>query len=337
MSSILVYGAYGHTGRFVVEEIVRRKLRPILAGRNRRRLEELEARYRGTEVAVAAVDEADALLGAVERAAVVINCAGPFLDTGVTLSAAALNGGAHYLDISAEQAAVQQVYATNIDALPPDASLAVIPAMAFYGGLPDLMATAAVADLGAVDAIDVYIGLDRWWPTAGTRRTGERNTVTRLVVQGGSLVPVPETLEERDWTFSSPLGRQRVVGVPFSETVTIAQHLPAASVRTYLTRSAFDDVRDPVTPEPEATDASGRSSQRFVVEVVATTGSFARRITVAGRDIYAVTAPLVVEAAERLLDGRTDIRGVAAPGEVFDARDFLTSIGPDRLSITFAS
>ena len=45
-----------------------------------------------------------------------------------------------------------------------------------------------------------------------------------------------------------------------------------------------------------------------------------------GRDIYAVTAPLVVEATARLLDGRARVQGAAAPGEAFDALDFLESL-----------
>ncbi|WP_293696363.1 saccharopine dehydrogenase NADP-binding domain-containing protein [uncultured Agrococcus sp.] len=329
---ILVFGAYGHTGRFVVDEVFRRGLQPILAGRDLGRLEELKERYPAARIAVAGVDDEAALLSAAERASVVINCAGPFLDTGVPLSSAALASGAHYLDVSAEQAAVQQIYAAHEGA----AATAIIPAMAFYGGLSDLMATVAVEGFESADTVQIFIGIDRWWPTEGTRRTGQRNTATRTIVEDGSLSPVPEVAQERSWRFPSPLGRQRVIGVPFSEIITIARHLPAASVRTYLARSALDDVRDPRTPEPEAVDALGRSSQRFVVDVVATSGSSARRITATGQDIYAVTAPLAVEAAERLLDGRANIRGVAAPGEAFDARDFLAAIGQDRLSITFS-
>jgi hypothetical protein len=82
-----------------------------------------------------------------------------------------------------------------------------------------------------------------------------------------------------------------------------------------------------------AADESGRSSQIFLVEVVARNGSEERRAIARGRDIYAITAPIVVEAAERVLDGRFKASGVAAAGEVFDARDFLRSLRPAHLSI----
>jgi hypothetical protein len=48
---------------------------------------------------------------------------------------------------------------------------------------------------------------------------------------------------------------------------------------------------------------------------------------------YAITSPIVVEAAERVLDGRFKASGVAAGGEVFDAPDFLRSLCPAHLSI----
>jgi len=41
------------------------------------------------------------------------------------------------------------------------------------------------------------------------------------------------------------------------------------------------------------------------------------------------TAPIVVEAAERILGGRFKPAGVVAAGEPFDAQDFLRSLRPD--------
>ena len=51
-----------------------------------------------------------------------------------------------------------------------------------------------------------------------------------------------------------------------------------------------------------------------------------------GRDIYAVTAPLVCEAVERLLDGGIRRTGAAAPGELFDAASLLQALAPEHLT-----
>ncbi|MEJ7633775.1 hypothetical protein [Aeromicrobium sp.] len=47
-----------------------------------------------------------------------------------------------------------------------------------------------------------------------------------------------------------------------------------------------------------------------------------------------MTAPLVVEAMERAIDGVGKV-GVLTAGEAFDARDFLESLSPEHLSISF--
>lgn len=46
-----------------------------------------------------------------------------------------------------------------------------------------------------------------------------------------------------------------------------------------------------------------------------------------------MTAPLLVEAMERVLDGRCRGVGVRAAGDVFDAADFLAALAPDPLRL----
>jgi hypothetical protein len=329
---VLVYGAYGHTGRFVVAELLRRGLTPVLSGRNPVRLATVAGQFPRLEVRPATVDNGRSLEDAVRGAGLVVNCAGPFLDTAVPVAAAAVRAGAHYLDITAEQAAVQEVYRAHQE-LGWRTDVAVIPAMAFYGGLADLLATAAAAGWETIDEITVALGLDRWWPTEGTRNTGRRNTATRLVVDGGRLVPAPSPAPLRDWEFPGPLKRQTVAGTPFTEIITMAHHLAASRIGTYLTTVALQDIRNPATPAPQAVDEAGRSAQQFVADVVVRRGEEERRISAAGRDIYAVTAPLVAEAARRLIDGRAKVQGAAAPGEAFDAADFLDALSPHHLTI----
>lgn len=331
-ADVLVYGAYGHTGRFVVAELLQRGLIPVLSGRNAAALEELRRQYPDLGVRPAAVDDRPSLDAAAHGVSAVLNCAGPFLETALPVAAAAVRAGAHYLDVAAEQAAVQQVYRAYEELQWPT-DVVVLPAMAFYGGLADLLATAAAADWRAVDSMTIAIGLDRWWPTEGTRITGRRNTATRLVVEGGELVPVTGEAPVREWNFPGPLGRQTVVRAPFTEVITLARHLNASSIQTYLATAAVDDIRDPTTPAPQAADETGRSSQQFTVDVVARRGEEERRVSASGRDIYAVTAPLLVEAVQRLLDGRVRIQGAAAPGETFDAISFLTALSPSHLTL----
>lgn len=112
------------------------------------------------------------------------------------------------------------------------------------------------------------------------------------------------------------------------DVVTVASHLAVPEVRTHMTLQAAQDVAAPQTPAPTAVDERGRSAQTFVVDVVVRSGGAERRAVTRGQDIYAITAPLVVEAVDRVLSGRTHAVGVASAGKVFDARDFLRALSP---------
>ena len=322
---VLVYGAAGHTGRFVVDEVLRRGLTPVLSGRRADRLAAVSAEHPALDHRVVGLDDPDLLRRALAGVGVVVNCAGPFLDTALPLARAAVEAGAHYLDVTAEQPAVQEVY-RELDTAARDAGVAVVPAMAFYGGLADLLVTDALDGDARADEVDVAIGLDRWWPTAGTRATGARNTAPRLVIRDGALTPLASPAPTGTWSYPAPLGTQPVVQLPFSEVITIDRHLDVGELRSHLNTAPLDDLHDSATPPPSAVDERGRSAQLFVVDVVVRRGSDTRRISAAGRDIYAVTAPIVVEGAVRLLDGRHRGPGAAAPGEAFDAGAVLAAV-----------
>jgi hypothetical protein len=123
-----------------------------------------------------------------------------------------------------------------------------------------------------------------------------------------------------------------MVEVPLSEIILIARHVKTAELHTYLSSIALSDIRDPATPAPQAADATGRSPQRFVVEVLVRRGEESRRIIARGRDIYAFSAPLVCEVTERLLAGKFSDAGAHVPGAILDAKDVLAALTPDHLT-----
>jgi short subunit dehydrogenase-like uncharacterized protein len=314
---VVVYGASGHTGSFVVDELLRRGIVPIASGRDVGRLDGPSLRRRGVVTVQASTEDAESMERAFAGAAVVVNCAGPFLDTAQAVIESAIEVGAHYVDVTAEQASVQATFAGYEDSA-RQAGVTVVPAMGFFGGLTDLLATAASEDWVAIDRIDTGIFLDSWHPTTGTRRTGERNTVPRVVIEDGELVPLPDPPPRRKWSFPPPVGDAMVTAVPLSEVPILDRHLPVSNVMTYLNDDPLTDLADPETPPPLAVDGRGRSAQRFVVDVHVTAGSLERRAIARGRDIYAITAPLVAEATQQLLSGK-NAAGVLTPGELLPA------------------
>ncbi|MEW1691559.1 saccharopine dehydrogenase NADP-binding domain-containing protein [Streptomyces sp. NPDC091265] len=331
-AAVVVYGATGHTGRFIVAELRRRGFTPVLSGRDAARLDVLAAEWGDVAVRAAAVDDASALDRALAGAAAVINCAGPFAVTGGPVVEAALRAGIPYVDVAAEIEANVAMFADHTQAA-RSSGTPVVPAMAFYGGLGDLLVTAAMGEWTAADAVDVAYGLSSWRPTAGTLAAGrvshERRAGRRVRFADGALRYHDDKVTERDWLFPDPLGRRAMISeFTMADVVTVPSHLDVPEVRTHMTVEAAGDLAGADTPAPEAVDATGRSDQTFVVDVLVRAGSVERRATARGQDIYAVTAPLAVEAVERILDGRTRTTGVASAGAMFDAADFLRALAP---------
>ncbi|MEV6816890.1 hypothetical protein [Micromonospora sp. NPDC051296] len=68
------------------------------------------------------------------------------------------------------------------------------------------------------------------------------------------------------------------------------------------------------------------ASRLFTVDVIVRSGDTQRRVAASGQDIYAISAPLAVEAVHRLFGSQTGTSGVASAGKIFDAPDFLRTL-----------
>ncbi|MEU5876742.1 saccharopine dehydrogenase NADP-binding domain-containing protein [Spirillospora sp. NPDC047279] len=330
METVAVFGAYGHTGRFVVAELIERGHVPLLVGRDPDKLQAV-ARP-GLETRQASADDPASLDRALKGAAAVINTAGPFATTGAPLIEAALRAGIPYVDVAAEIEANVDTFA-HFTERAQAAGAVIVPAMAFYGGLGDLLVTAAMGDWTSADEVHVAYGLSSWHPTAGTLAagavSGRRRGGRRVRFTGGRLDYHDDALPTLEWTFPAPLGPQKVIGeFTMADVVTVPSHLAVPEVRTYMAAQAAADLSAPGAQAPAATDERGRSAQTFVVDVLVRSGGEERRIAASGQDIYAISAPLSVEAVERVLTGRTRTTGVASAGAIFDAPDFLRALSP---------
>jgi saccharopine dehydrogenase-like NADP-dependent oxidoreductase len=321
MNAIVVYGATGHTGRFVVEELLRQNLPTAVSGRN---AAALAAQWGDLDVRPAAVDDPHSLDLALKNAAAVINAAGPFATTADPIIDAAARARIPYVDVAAELEA-------NVSTFARESALPVVPAMAFYGGLGDLLTTAALGERTSADEVHVAYGLSSWHPTAGTRAAGQvshdRRNGQRVRFSGGRLQYHQDPAVQENWTFPDPLGNRGVIAeFTMADVITIPTHIAVPEVRTYMTLEAAGDLADSETPAPAAVDELGRSDQTFVVDVRVRTGGEERRATATGQDIYAISAPLAVGAVRRILAGQTRSSGVASAGAMFDAVEFLKDL-----------
>lgn len=122
--SFLIYGAYGYTGQLITELAVKKGLKPILAGRNPQKIQELAAKW-GLSYLSFDVSDKKQLCQALNKVKAILHCAGPFSLTTPQVLEACLETQTHYLDITGEIEVFeflakqhQQAQKANINLLP---------------------------------------------------------------------------------------------------------------------------------------------------------------------------------------------------------------------------
>jgi short subunit dehydrogenase-like uncharacterized protein len=126
--TFLIYGATGFVGDLVAHEAVKSGLRPILAGRNASGVAAVAGAL-GLDYRVFDLADASAIDEALGSAAVVLNCAGPYVHTAQLVADACLRTGRHYLDFTGEISVLEGL-ATH-DAAAKERGTMLMPAVGF--------------------------------------------------------------------------------------------------------------------------------------------------------------------------------------------------------------
>jgi short subunit dehydrogenase-like uncharacterized protein len=105
----MIYGATGYTGVLLVEEALRRGHRPMLAGRNPDKLQELADKYE-LEYMAFRLDDMSVVAEATAEMELVLHAAGPFIHTSEPMIKACLATKTNYLDISGEISVLERSF-----------------------------------------------------------------------------------------------------------------------------------------------------------------------------------------------------------------------------------
>jgi short subunit dehydrogenase-like uncharacterized protein len=265
---------------------------------------------------------------------VVVSLAGPFLELGLAPVRAAVAVGAHYLDSTGEQEFVRLVH----DEI--DARTAVLPAFGFDYVPGDLAAGLAAGQVdGPLDEVVVAYATSGIGTSRGTRETISR-VMTQAQVAWEDGRRVPSRFGATTRTVRFPFGERTVVEWSGTEPLTVPRHADVRNVRSYvrlpglvarfggLGRLAAPFVRATARIGPAGPSEAARQKNRFAVVAEATGPGGSGRAVLTGRDVYGLTALLLVRGAQALLAGEARGAGVLAPAEAFDARTLASRLEP---------
>ena len=101
MNKLLIYGAYGYTGRLIVDECLEKGMKPLVAGRDAEKMKAF-ATKKDLEYEVFEVNQKSKLEKWLSKGDVVIHCGGPFIHTAKQMIEGCLATQTHYTDITGE-------------------------------------------------------------------------------------------------------------------------------------------------------------------------------------------------------------------------------------------
>lgn len=213
MSSILIYGANGYSGRLAALHARTKGLEVIVAGRNADGVQAVSAET-GYDARIFGLDDAQAIDAALKGVRVVLNCAGPFSRTAVPMANACIRNGVHYLDITGELDVIETLSSYTHEAamsgvtVMPATGFDVVPTDCMAAFLADLMPDATHLEL----AFKSTGGLSHGTATTMVENLGG-GSATR---QNGVITPEPVA--------------QRILEVPFGDRVSTCMSIPWGDV-----------------------------------------------------------------------------------------------------------
>jgi short subunit dehydrogenase-like uncharacterized protein len=225
----MIYGANGYTGRMMVEEAVRRGLRPVLAGRSAASLEPLAQKH-GLPVRAFALDNEQALRTGLNGIGLVLHCAGPFSATCGPMLEACLDVGAHYLDITGEIDVFAHCHAQ--DARARDKGIVVLPGSGFDVVPTDCLAAQLKRELPGADSLVLAFEAGGG-PSPGTAKT----SVEGLGKGGraridGKMTRVPLAWKTR--TFERDGEQRFAMTIPWGDVYTANVSTGIGNVEVYM-------------------------------------------------------------------------------------------------------
>jgi short subunit dehydrogenase-like uncharacterized protein len=342
---IVLFGATGYTGDLTARAMVRRGLRPVLAGRRADRVLSLAEELGGLDTLVADVKRPDSVHALVDRGDVLVTTVGPFTQWGEPAVRAAVAAGAHYLDSAGEPRFIRDVFERH-GPQAEAAGCALVTAFGYDwvpGNLAGALALREAGDLAA----SIEIGYFAPGSNAATSLSpGTRATMVAITLEpafawrSGRLVTVPSSNRWR--TFDLPGGRAEAISVGSTEHFTLPRLSPglrdvtvyigwlgwasrpaqalalATSVATGVPgvkqgMLGFTELVARGAPGGPGPEARARTRSLIVAEVRDGDGTLVTEVRLEGINPYDVSAELLAWGAEAAAAGRLHGTGALGP------------------------
>jgi short subunit dehydrogenase-like uncharacterized protein len=230
MNNFLIYGSYGYTGQLIVARALKEGLRPLLAGRNEKKLR-LQAEQSNLDCRAFSLKDTAKMDSALQEVDAVLHCAGPFIHTFRQMAEACLRTRRHYVDISGEIPGFETL--ASMDAQAKGAGIMLLPGAGFDVVPSDCLAAHLKQRLPSAKHFRLFLrGVG-----AGVSRGTAKSAIENMHRQGtirrdGQLVQVPPAWNVRERDFGR--GYTKVVSVGWGDVSTAYYSTGIPNIETYF-------------------------------------------------------------------------------------------------------
>jgi len=230
MGKFLVYGSYGYTGQLIVELATKEGMRPILAGRDEKKLREQAEKY-NLEYRAFSLDETDKLDSALLKVDAVLHCAGPFVLTFRQMAEACIRTKRHYVDISGEIEGFEALAKMSDDA--KRAGIMLLPGGGFDVVPSDCLATHLKQRLPTATHFRLFIRGVGAGVSRGTARSGIENMHRQgRIRKDGKIIQVPPAWQVLEQNFGR--GPVKTVSIGWGDVSTSYYSTGVPNIETYF-------------------------------------------------------------------------------------------------------
>ena len=169
MQKILIYGAYGYTGRLLSGVAARSDLSVILAGRDEQKLQALSEKL-SLPFTVFDLQNPSTLNAKLKDVSIVLHAAGPFVHTAKVMIEACIDTRTHYLDITGEIEVFE--LAKSYDEKAKEAGIMLMPGVGFDVVPTDCVAAFLKKQLPQASSLELaFASLGKGGASRGTALT----------------------------------------------------------------------------------------------------------------------------------------------------------------------
>jgi short subunit dehydrogenase-like uncharacterized protein len=226
MMTYLLYGANGYTAQLIIKESIKKGLKPVLAGRNKEKIEAVALKY-GLDFSIFDLENETLLKEKLSSFSLCLNAAGPFSKTAYALAKACIATNTHYLDITGEIAVFEQI--KKLDKEAKEKEVMLMPGIGFDVVPSDCLANYLKEKLPDAEQLELsFTSLD------GGLSHG---TATTMLSELGS-----KSVSRKDGKLTEVNLAHKTKTVDFGKFTTMVATIPWGDISTAYTSTQIPNI-----------------------------------------------------------------------------------------------